>query len=373
MRKPGVFIGATGQNIGKTTTSLALLGRLLPKYPKLNFMKPVGQRTIEKQGEVADEDVFLMKEVFDLNHEARQMSPVTVPPGFTKDYLDGKTDNSQLSEAIKEGWGSLSCADDMTVVEGTGHTGVGSVFGMNNAQVAKLLELPVILVAQAGIGRPIDEIEMNLALYERHGVSVKGVIFNKAVKSKTDAVREYCGKYLNKKGIKMLGVVEYNRTLSRPSLQRLHMDIKAEILSGHDHLEAVPTKIMTGAGALDYILDKTVQQTLVVTPASRSDVIMAAAHNFDLVKRGNFLTKQEFVGLVLTGDQDPHPDVLANAKHSEIPILRVVDDVYETVEAIDNSLAKTLATDKQKLEIIDDIYKEAVDWEGVEEIIHEGS
>lgn len=368
MRKPGVFIAATGQNIGKTTTSLALLRHLFEKYPRLNFMKPVGQRTIEYKGEVADEDVFLMKEVFQMHQEARKMSPVTVPAGFTKDYLKGKTDNSELKRSIEEGWENLSANGQVTVVEGTGHTGVGSVFGMNNAQVAKLLNLPVILVAQAGIGRPIDEIALNLALFEKHGVQVNGVIFNKAVPEKIEAVKEYCGKYLKSRGIEMLGVVEYNQILSRPSLQRLQMDLKADVLSGEDNLDAVPTKIMTGAGALDYILNKTVKQTLVVTPASRSDVIIAAAHNFDLVKRGE-KPKQEFTGLFLTGDQAPHADVLAAARHSGMPILKVNDDVYETVEAIDASLAKTLATDKQKLDIIDNIYKDALDWDRILEII----
>jgi len=369
MRKPGVFIAATGQNIGKTTTSLALLRRLLPKYPQLNFMKPVGQRTIEFKGEMADEDVFLMKEVFHMHQEARKMSPVTVPSGFTKDYLKGNTDNSQLKAAILEGWENLSSNGQVTVVEGTGHTGVGSVFGMNNAQVAKMLDLPVILVAQAGIGRPIDEIALNLALFEKHEVQVHGIIFNKAVPSKIEAVKEYCGIYLESKGIEMLGVVEFNQILSRPSLRCLQMDLKAMVLSGADNLDAVPTKIMTGAGALDYILDKTVKQTLVVTPASRSDVIMAAAHNYDLVRRGNSTLKQEFTGLVLTGDQDPHPDVLASAMFSNMPILKVKADVYETVEAIDRSLAKTLASDNRKLEIIDAIYEQSLDWKRIMEII----
>jgi BioD-like phosphotransacetylase family protein len=73
--------------------------------------------------------------------------------------------------------------------------------------------------------------------------------------------------------------------------------------------------------------------------------------------------------LFLTGDQDPHADVLAAARHSGMPILKVNDDVYETVEAIDASLAKTLATDKQKLDIIDNIYEKALDWDRIFEII----
>jgi len=368
MDHPGVFIAATGQNVGKTTTSLALMGRLHSKYRHVGFMKPVGQRTIERDGVEADEDVLLMKDVFQMPGEVKSMSPVTVPKGFTKNYLDGKTTNESLRKAIKQGWDQLSEDGCPVVVEGTGHTGVGSVFDMNNAQVASLLDLPVVLVAQGGIGRPIDEIAMNLSLFEAHGAKVKGVIFNKALSSKIPQMEEYCTKYLKKKGISMLGVVEFAPVLTRPSLQRLVYDVKAEVLSSGDNLNAVPTKIITGAAVLDYLLDKSVKNCLVVTPASRSDVIMAAAHMYELRKQGHDIP-QEFCGLFLTGDQAPHPDVLKSAIYSGIPILYKSSDTHETVEAIDRSLGKTLPADKEKFKIIDRIYGDAVNWQMFFDII----
>jgi BioD-like phosphotransacetylase family protein len=296
------------------------------------------------------------------------MSPVTVPKGFTKDYLDGKTTNEVLSSSIIDAWDDLSSNGQPVVVEGTGHAGVGSVFDMNNAQVAKMLDLPVVLVAQGGIGRPIDEISLNLALFEAYGARVKGVIFNKAQANKIPQMSEYCKKYLDKKGIAQLGVVEFDPVLSRPSLRRLVLDIKPKVLSGENNLDVVPTKIMTGAGALDYILNKTMEKTLVVTPASRSDVIMAAAHIYDLAQRGESVA-QDFSGLFLTGDQEPHPDVLESARHSGLPILYTKKDTYETVEAIDNSLGKTLPSDVEKFDVIDRIYADAIDWDRFEDII----
>lgn len=369
-QKKGVFIAATGQNQGKTTTSLAILKKFFPEVPKLSFMKPVGQRTIEVQGEVADEDVILMKKVFDIHKNAKTMSPVTVPAGFTKNYLDGKTDNQKIKSAILDGWSDLTKEGGPVIVEGTGHAGVGSVFDMNNAQVAKLLGLPVIMVAQGGIGRPLDEIALNLALFEKENVSVVGIIFNKSQAGKMEQVDEYCSKYLEKRNIKVLGVVEHNNVLSRPSLERLRVDLKAEVLSGHENLNRVPTKIMAGAGAIDYILNKTVKNTLVVTPASRSDVIIAAAHNYSLWKSAEYESKHEFTGIVLTGNQNPHPDVLSNAKLSGIPILRTDLDVYETIEKIDHSLGKTLATDQEKLDIIGRIYSKALHWDEIGKYIY---
>jgi phosphate acetyltransferase len=178
----------------------------------------------------------------------------------------------------------------------------------------------------------------------------------------------YCKKYLDKKGIDLLGVVEYSPVLCRPSLRRLVLDTKAEILNGEENLDVVPTKIMTGAGALDYILDKSSEKTLVVTPASRSDVIMAVAHIYDVTKRGESLP-QEFSGLFLTGSQAPHPDVISSARSSGIPILYTQRDTYETVEAIDGSLGKTLPSDVEKFDVIDRIYSDSIDWNLFEKII----
>ena len=51
-----VFLAATGQNRGKTTTSLALLAAIRDRGLRLGFVKPVGQRYLVVAGTRADED-----------------------------------------------------------------------------------------------------------------------------------------------------------------------------------------------------------------------------------------------------------------------------------------------------------------------------
>ena len=51
-----LFLAATGQNRGKTTTSLGLFAALRSRGLKTGFMKPVGQRWIMIDGVPADED-----------------------------------------------------------------------------------------------------------------------------------------------------------------------------------------------------------------------------------------------------------------------------------------------------------------------------
>ena len=57
---PRVFIAATRQNDGKTTTSLGLLSALQKRYPRIGYIKPVGQRFVEIEEQKIDEDTVLM-------------------------------------------------------------------------------------------------------------------------------------------------------------------------------------------------------------------------------------------------------------------------------------------------------------------------
>jgi len=136
-----VYLAATGQNRGKTTLSLGVMDGFLRRGLSTGFMKPVGQRTVIEDGVPADEDAVLMKNVFELAEPLEQISPIHIPLGFTKSYI-----------------------------EGTGHAGVGAVIGLSNAQVAAMLGAPAVIVSEGGVGRPIDEIVLNKALFERAGL-----------------------------------------------------------------------------------------------------------------------------------------------------------------------------------------------------------
>jgi phosphate acetyltransferase len=64
------------------------------------------------------------------------MSPVIFPDGFTRDFIDGKVTEQELVDKIREAHENLYNESDFLVCEGTGHTGVGSICELNNAQVA---------------------------------------------------------------------------------------------------------------------------------------------------------------------------------------------------------------------------------------------
>src|SRR6204780_2699017 len=202
---PRVFIAATRQNEGKTTVSLGLLAALQQFYPRSGYIKPVGQRFVQIEEQQIDEDTVLMDQVFRLNCPLLDMSPIAVEPDFTRKYLES-ANNEALVKKIQKAFDRVAWEKDFVLCEGSGHAGVGSVFDLSNAQVAKTLGCKVIIVSQGGIGKPIDEVSLNQALFEKEGVEIIGVIINKVTSDKIPEITRFVRSGLKRKGLELLGV-----------------------------------------------------------------------------------------------------------------------------------------------------------------------
>src|SRR5437773_8648012 len=187
---PRVFIAATRQNEGKTTTSLGLLAAMQNVYPRIGYIKPVGQRFVEIEEQKIDEDTVLMDKVYGLNCPLGDMSPIAVEPDFTRKYLQS-SNREALIKKIEKAFDRVAWERDIVLCEGSGHAGVGSVFDLSNAQVAKVLKAKVVIVSRGGIGKPIDEVALNQALFDKEGVEIIGVILNKVLAEKVDYITEF--------------------------------------------------------------------------------------------------------------------------------------------------------------------------------------
>src|ERR1700722_6681656 len=227
---PRVFIAATRQNDGKTTASLGLIAALQQHFPRVGYIKPVGQRFVEIEEQKIDEDTVLMDSVYQLNCPLVDMSPIAVEPDFTRKYLQGAK-NDALVKKIQKAFDRVSWEKDFVLCEGSGHAGVGSVFDLSNAQVAKTLGAKVIIVSQGGIGKPIDEIALNQALFEKEGVEIIGVILNKVLGEKVDYVSDFARRGLKRKGLDLLGVLPYEQILCNPSMELIREELHAELLN----------------------------------------------------------------------------------------------------------------------------------------------
>lgn len=166
-----IFVAATKQHVGKTTTSLALMSGLQKRYDKVGFLKPVGQQhvTVRSQNQnrdlQVDKDCVLVHEHFKLHHiDYEDMSPVIIPKGYTKKFVDGEISLTTQIKDVERAMENVTAASDVVLCEGTGHCAVGSIVGMNNARVASLIGADMVLVANGGLGSAFDELELNRIL-----------------------------------------------------------------------------------------------------------------------------------------------------------------------------------------------------------------
>ncbi len=250
-----LYLAATGMNRGKTTVALGLLAALAHRKLDIGFTKPVGQRYAIVDGQPADEDAILMRSALSLGDALTLMSPVHIPRGFTKAYIRGEV-TPDLPARIRRAHATLAERHDLLLIEGTGHAGVGSVIGLSNAQVARMLKAPAAIVAEAGVGRPIDEIVLNRALFARHGVEVAGAIINKVDVDAHPSLPGVLRDGLARHGIELLGMLPYRPLLSNPTLSMLVEQVKGELLSEPDDPDRPIEHVAIGAMQPRHLIER---------------------------------------------------------------------------------------------------------------------
>src|SRR5271163_915835 len=270
---PRVFVAATRMDDGKTTTSVGLFAAFQQRFSRIGYIKPVGQRFVEIEGAKIDEDTVLINDTYHPHTPLKAMSPIAVEPDFTRRYLTGGITH-QLHDRVRNAFDIAAWEKDFVIIEGTGHAGVGSVFNLSNATVAKLLKSKVIIISHAGIGRPIDEISLNLALFEKQGVEVIGAIINKVVPEKMAMLKEYATLGLAKLGLPLLGMIPMHTELYKPTVNQACVRLKGEFLAGAQHKRNRIAKLGVGAMSCRNAERLFLPGTLIVTPGDREDLIM---------------------------------------------------------------------------------------------------
>jgi len=354
-----IFVAATRMNDGKTTTCLGLFEALRSLYPRIGFIKPVGQRYVTVEGHLVDEDSFLFDQIYHVQVPIESMSPVTIDSTFTRRYLeDPDKHRAVIVDRICRAFDRVSWEKDFTLIEGTGHAGVGAVFEHSNARVAQLLDAKVIIVAQGGIGRPVDEIALNKALFDQQGVEVIGAVLNKVQPEKIPLVADYAGRGLKQLGVPLLGVLPIQNMLSAPNLSQIAEETDGRWINGQAHARnqrilRVVIGAMTAKGIVDFLLPG----SLVITPGDRDDVILAA------IASAGLSGQQGISGIVLTQDILPHPKILELLAQTEIPVIAARSDSYTVASQIHNMTVKTQPQDQDKIPIIKKLIQDHVDLE----------
>lgn len=346
--KDAIFVAATGQNVGKTTLCLGIMSALHKRFSSAGFIKPVGQQHVRINDQlIVDKDVLLFKDYFKLKSEFGDMSPVILPSGFTRDYLDGKINPQHLEKNILNAFKRIQQSSSYTLVEGTGHIGVGSIINLNNARVAALLNLDILLIASGGLGSAYDELILNIELCRTYNVKIKGIILNRVLEDKRAMIEDYFPKALKHLQIPLIGCVPYNEFLSLPTLKDFENLLKTKLIAGQKHQNCHFPHHRLIAASLDAFQNEILlPNELIITPATREDIILATLEKH---------VKAEIDGpsvhaLILTSQHAPSQDIIEKIKAVDIPALYAPICSYDAMKLITSLIAKIRCEDVPKIE-----------------------
>ena len=356
---PRIYVAATRQDDGKTTCCLGLYAALEKKFPRIGYIKPVGQRFVEVAGKKVDEDSVLVSDTYDVNLPIEAMSPIAVDRMFTRNYL--KQGNlSEMKETIASAFNRVAWEHDFVIIEGTGHAGVGSVIDLSNAQVAQLLDSKVIIVTTGGVGRPVDEVSLNLALFEKQGVEVIGVVLNKVLPSKIEGLRPWAEKAFARMKLPILGMIPYLGELRRPILGQLARELGGEFLSGESFKRRRVRSIAIGAMTAARIKDQLGPGVLLITPGDREDLLMAV-----MEFQGKGAAETKMAGIILTDGLRPQAGLLKLMNDKGVPSVAVAADSYSVTAKIDRMTVKTDPGDEEKIKVIQQTVAKHIDLESI--------
>src|SRR5688572_19101225 len=321
-----IYMAASSQHVGKTTCTLGLVSALMKAGFHLGYCKPVGQKSLDVENLRVDKDTVLFADLIDFDIDPELHSPVILGPGATTRYLD-EPDEFHLTEDIQSAAMRLGTMYDIVIFEGTGHPGVGSVADISCAHVAKLVKAPVIMVVEGGIGSTIDMLNMNLALFREEDVPILGVIVNKVFPDKMERVRYYLNKWLEPRGIPLLGLIPYEKSLAYPVMRTIMDSISGLVTHNSEYLDNKVGDIMAGS-LLDTQELKSFENILLVAAARQLEPALEKINSITKVMRKS---KSPLSGIVLTGQGTPESRSIDYIIKHKIPMVRTELDTYGSV------------------------------------------
>lgn len=326
MKARSLYVAATNQHVGKTTSTLGLVSVFKKNGINIGYCKPVGQRFLDLKNIRVDKDTLLFADLLGFELQPKHHSPVILGQGATTAYLDNP-EAFHFRADIEMAANFLIEHHDFVIFEGTGHPGVGSIVNLSNADVAHLVNAAVIMIVEGGIGSTIDRLNVSLAMFREQRIPVVGVIVNKVMPEKLDKVKYYVGKKLKEMGLPLLGVMPYDEILAHPIISTICDAVNGSVIENTDQMERQVEDIMAGS-LIDINRIRESKNILLVVGADR---LNNAVHKIDLLSQVNDVEKSPLAGIVATGEGDINDECLSYIKKHRLPLIRTHLDTYGSV------------------------------------------
>ncbi len=276
------------------------------------------------------------------------MSPVVLPPGMTKRVIDGLLDPESFRERVLHSCAELEKRCDLLIIEGSGHPGVGAVVGLSNARIARMLEAPVLLVTGGGVGNVIDAVALDVALFEKEGVSVRAILPNKLIAEKRDVTLDYLRRAFAGAPFQVLGGFNYQPVLANPTLRRISKILDLPLHGNRREAKRIIHHIQIGAASTQRVAELLKPDSLLIVTSSRDELLVTLANLYQFPEY-----RSRIVGLVIPGIIPINKITQQILDRSNIPYLRTQSHTTAELHSlITEDVSKLTAEDTEKIDLV---------------------
>jgi dethiobiotin synthetase len=185
----GIFITGTDTGVGKTVIAAGIIRALGRRGVQAGAMKPVETGCIDESGTLVARDGMFLRKIAGMVDPAEVVTPVRFSYPLAPMVAAELEGRSVDLDAIMRAYSMLIAKYDFLVVEGAGgimvpvkESGGSMRAGLSQpaffmSDLIKSLDLPVVVVARAGLGA-INHTLLTVTHAVREGIGVRGVIIN---------------------------------------------------------------------------------------------------------------------------------------------------------------------------------------------------
>jgi phosphate acetyltransferase len=355
-----IYLTTTEPFSGKSIFALGLMNFLASKTDKLAYFKPI----IVGSKSVKDRRLDLIGKHFNLNQTYDEMYAFSRKKAI-KEINSGN--ESFLIDSIIDKFKTLQEKSDFVVVEGTDFTDVSTNVEFDgNVTIAKNLGIPAVIILNCAGRTPPEILDLAMATinsFLADGVQVLSLVANKVGKNQSEDLMRRL-KLLVPSSI-LLTTFPAHEELSNPTMNEILESLQARVLFGENLLTNRVDQSIVGAMQLHNFLGRLVNNTLVVTPGDRGDLIIGAlqaniSKNFGKVS-----------GIIITGGIMLEPSIvkLIEGLETIVPILQVEEGTFMVVTKVNQIRARIYPEDKEKIALAIRLFEDNVDEDALSEHI----
>lgn len=353
--KTGIYITNTERSTGRSLVSLGIFKQLLSKVSKVGYFRPIindlphGRR---------DNHIETMLKYFDIDMEYKEAYGFTMSQVVK--YLN-RDQEARLIEKIIEQYKAIEEKFDFVVVEGGefADSGVAIEFELD-IEIAKNLALPTVLVSSAK-GKALKDAVSNLDLAvktcEELDMNILSVFMNRVPEADLEEMKKELQAVIPSETA--IEIIPEIKPLASPTIKEIQEELGATVLMGHDLLCKQVDRIDVGAMHLRNFLERLGENSLIITPGDRSDIILGSL-------QANVSSNYPNIsGILVTGGLPPRRAIrkLIEGLSTILPIIMVEDVTFDAANKVANVKPKIRPGITRKIDLSIATFEKYVDTE----------